>query len=71
MYRLAVMVCIAMLLPQYGEAAVADDKLACEVVKEKIRTIESKMRAGYTRAQGEKYEAKLRELKTKRYRLCR
>lgn len=47
------------------------EKLACDSVKEKIRTIEAKMRAGYTRAQGERYEARLRELKAQRYRLCR
>jgi hypothetical protein len=28
------------------------------------------MRAGYTRAQGERYEEKLRELRAKRYKLC-
>jgi hypothetical protein len=47
------------------------DKTACAEVKEKIRTIESRMRAGYTRAQGERYEERLRELKAKRYKLCR
>ena len=47
------------------------DKALCAEVKEKIRTIESKMRSGYTRAQGEKYEARLRELKAKRYKICR
>ena len=47
------------------------DKAMCAEVKEKIRTIESKLRSGYSRAQGERYEAKLRELKAKRYKLCR
>lgn len=47
------------------------DKAQCAAVKEKIRTIESKMRSGYTRAQGERYEAKLRELRAKRYEICR
>ena len=47
------------------------DKAACAEVKEKIRTIESRMRAGYTRAQGERYEERLRELRAKRYKLCR
>ena len=54
--------------------AAAHDKCAkaeCAAVKEKIRTIESKMRSGYTRAQGERFEAKLRELRARRYRLCR
>ena len=49
----------------------ADDEAACAEVKEEIREIEAKMRAGYTRAQGEKYEARLRKLKTKRSKLCR
>lgn len=44
---------------------------ACAAVKEEIREIESRMRAGYTRAQGEKLEAKLRKLKSRRSRLCR
>jgi hypothetical protein len=47
------------------------DKAECALVKEKIRTIESKMRSGYTRAQGERYEEQLRELKAKRRKLCR
>ena len=47
------------------------DNAACAEVKEEIREIEAKMRAGYTRAQGEKYEARLRKLKSKRSRLCR
>jgi hypothetical protein len=46
-------------------------KAECACVKEKIRTIESKMRSGYTRAQGERYEAQLRELRAKRSKLCR
>ena len=47
------------------------DKLACDEVKQQIREIESRMRAGYSRAQGEKFEARLRMLKRKRSRLCR
>jgi hypothetical protein len=54
-----------------SEANTKAEKAACAKVKEKIRTIESKMRSGYTRAQGEKYEAKLRELRAERYHLCR
>ena len=46
-------------------------KAECAEVKAQIRTIESKMRSGYSRAQGQKYEDKLRELKAKRYKLCR
>lgn len=47
------------------------DALACDEVKQAIREIEARMRAGYTRAQGERYEAKLRKLKRKRSKLCR
>lgn len=45
-------------------------KAACAEVKQKIRNIEARMRSGYTRAQGERYEARLRELKAKRRKLC-
>lgn len=47
------------------------DALACAEVKQAIRDIETRMRAGYSRAQGERYEEKLRKLKRKRSRLCR
>ena len=47
------------------------NKLACNDVKQEIREIESRMRAGYSRAQGEKYEERLRKLRRKRSRLCR
>jgi len=46
-------------------------KAACAEVKAKISSIESKMRSGYTRAQGERYEDKLRVLKARRSKLCR
>ena len=47
------------------------DALACAEVKQAIREIESRMRAGYSRSQGERYEARLRKLKRKRSKLCR
>lgn len=46
-------------------------KLDCKRVKEQIRYVQAKMRAGYTRAQGEKLEARLRELRSKRAKACR
>ncbi len=55
-------------------AGFADDhckRWTCEEVKAEIREIEARMRAGYTAAQGIRYEARLRELKDCRYRLCR
>ena len=52
-------------------AKTRDEEAACAAIKEDIREIEARMRAGYTRAQGEKYEARLRKLKAKRRKLCR
>jgi hypothetical protein len=52
-------------------AAHSSCKAECAKVKEQIRTIEAKMRGGYTRAQGERFEARLRELKARRHKLCR
>ena len=48
-----------------------DDKAACEKAKEQIRSIQARMRNGYSAAQGIRYEERLRELKEKRYELCR
>ena len=60
---------ILVLVPAHaGDAA---DKVACEQIPKKIRVIESRMRDGSSAAQGIRYEAQLRELKEKRYKLCR
>jgi len=45
-------------------------ELKCEEIKQEIRHIQSKMRAGYTRAQGEKMEAELRKLRALRKKAC-
>jgi len=71
MKTIAWMLLILILSQTGAEAANKRDEAACAEVKEKIRTIESRMRAGYTRAQGERYEERLRELKAKRHKLCR
>lgn len=42
----------------------------CEEIKQKIAYIRSKMRSGYTRAQGEKMEAELRRLRALRKKAC-
>jgi len=65
------MLLLAFLWLATAGAGSKQDEAACAEVKEKIRTIQSRMRAGYTRAQGEKYEQRLRELRAKRYKLCR
>lgn len=46
-------------------------KKACIEVKQKIRKLESRMRAGYTASQGIRLDEKMRQLKKKRYRVCR
>jgi len=65
---------LALTLATGSLAALADrkaDEAACAEVKAKIRNIEARMRAGYTFAEGERYNEKLRELKAKRAKLCR
>jgi len=60
---------ISVLAPVH--AGNGNDKAACEQVKKKIRAIEARMRDGYSASQGIRYEARLRALKEKRYKLCR
>ena len=71
MTRLWIIALACLLAPVAGTARSNCDKLACNEVKEDIRDIEARMRSGYSRAQGEKYEAKLRKLKRKRKAVCR
>ncbi len=47
------------------------DKVECTAIKEKIRHIQSRMRAGYTRAQGERMQQQLRKLRLARSKKCR
>lgn len=51
--------------------AALPDSDACERIKQQIRRVESRMRAGYTAAEGRRLEERLRELKTRRSKLCR
>ena len=53
--------------PAHGVA----DKAECTAIKEKIRHIHSRMRSGYTRAQGERMEAQLRKLREQRRAKCK
>ena len=48
-----------------------DRDLDCKQIKQKISRIQSKMRSGYTRAEGEKLEAELRKLRGLRRKACR
>ena len=44
---------------------------ACTEIKQKIRKLESRMRAGYSASQGIRLDEKLRKLKDERHRVCR
>ena len=68
--RVIVFATILMIVPPaMGDAP--DRELRCEEIKQEIRTIQSKMRAGYSRAQGEKLRARLRTLRALRSKACR
>ena len=58
-------------VPSDGITRESDDKAECSRIKEKIRHIQSRMRSGYTRAQGERMEAQLRKLRKQRKSKCR
>ena len=67
-------VIFSLLIAMLPAAAPTHDRnrdLRCEEIKQEIREIHSKMRAGYTRAQGEKLEARLRKLRVLRAKACR
>jgi hypothetical protein len=69
--RLSLMLTAGLIL-SHGAAAVDSDRdLECEKIKQEIREIHSRMRSGYTRAQGEKLEARLRKLRALRAKACR
>ena len=65
------MLMLLVLMQMPVQAGNDDNKATCEKIKQKIRLIESKMRDGYSAAQGIRYDARLRELKDQRYKLCR
>ncbi len=59
------------LTAQPAEADRGSESAACRQVKMQIRRVESQMRAGYSAKRGARLEARLRELRDKRYRVCR
>ena len=64
-------VLLLVLATMQSGADARSDEAACEKVKQQIRSIQTKMRNGYSAAQGIRYDERLRELKEKRYKLCR
>jgi len=69
--RLLLTVVYSVLLATASLAHETSDKEDCIVIKEKIRHIHSRMRSGYTRAQGERMETQLRKLRKQRKSKCR
>ena len=65
---------LTLILLTWVSPAVTGDKnreLRCEEIRQRIDFLHAKMRAGYTRAQGEKMEAELRKLRALRRKACR
>jgi hypothetical protein len=69
--RLLLVVTVSILFIPVSFARGQSDQARCEKTKQQIRLVQSKMRAGYTRAQGEKLEARLRKLRAERAKVCR
>jgi hypothetical protein len=61
---------ISMLIAGGDISHPGDAALTCSEIKQKIRYIRSRMRAGYTRAEGEKLEAQLRRYRALRKKAC-
>jgi hypothetical protein len=69
--RTTLLILLSMSIAQTPDAASMDRAFECEKIKQKIEDIRSKMRAGYTRAQGERMEEALRRLRALRAKACR
>ena len=69
--RILIVVALSLLLMPGVSAHEYCSKAECEETKQKIRKIQSRMRQGYTRRQGERMEEDLRELRAVRSKKCR
>lgn len=69
--RFLLTIALLLVLATGGVAHEVDDKAQCARINEKIRHIQSRMRSGYTRAQGERLETQLRKLRQQRKSKCR
>jgi hypothetical protein len=69
--RIRAVLIAGLLIASTALAGAPDRELECTKIKKKILSIQSKMRAGYTRAQGEKLQAELRRLRALRRKACR
>ena len=62
------MLTVLLLFPAHS---LADKEAECRKVKEQIRKLEARMRRPYSASQGIRLDERMRELKRKRYRVCR
>jgi hypothetical protein len=69
--RTTLLILLSMSFMRASDAAAMDRAFECEKIKQKIEKIRSRMRAGYTRAQGERMEEELRRLRALRSKACR
>jgi hypothetical protein len=46
-------------------------KKQCDALDKQMKTIQSRLRQGYSARQGRKYKARMRELQLRRFRRCR
>lgn len=71
MYLIRISLLLVFLSASIGRAHDDCAQVRCQQTRQKIAKIESKMRQGYTRAQGEKMAAELRRLRAIRSKVCR
>lgn len=69
--RITIMVIALIMIAPEVRSHESCARAECEETKQKIRQIQSKMRSGYTRKQGEKMESDLRKLRAIRSKKCR
>jgi|GEM_PF-1766300 hypothetical protein len=71
MKTLIVAIACAVIFSASVNAHDRQQEIQCEKTKQKIEKLQSRMRQGYTRAQGEKMRGQLRELRAIRSKQCR
>jgi hypothetical protein len=69
--RVTLLIICAMFITLPAAGHTVNAKAKCDKVKQKIRSVESRMRQGYTRAQGERLAQQLRDLHAQRAKVCR
>ena len=65
------LLCCALLVGAEGHAHDCEKPDRCQAIKEKIRNIESRMRHGYSAAEGIRLDERLRKLREQRGKACR